>query len=284
MARFRPTVVVQRDAAWLIRSLYLGPFVPRTLLRLLRRRIVPVLPLPAGIELQFVHADDVGDAVVRLTTQQSRGSYNIAADVLDTRAVARLVGARPVEVKPRVVRRIVSVLSRARLVALTPGWYDVATKTPLMDTSKARGELGWAPTRSSTASAMELLDGLADGAVGTSAATGRNSHQSTGLRRTTQRAHDATLLLWSAAALARAAGIGRPGAPDAAVVAANLVFGTPMALERVRERRRDPVALVAPVAVAAAVLSTVRGGWAAVAATAVLQVVNTVEHRRGDAT
>jgi hypothetical protein len=54
VGRFRPTVVVQREAAWLIRSLYLGPLIPLGALRMLRRRRLPVLPLPAGIALQFV--------------------------------------------------------------------------------------------------------------------------------------------------------------------------------------------------------------------------------------
>ena len=150
VARFRPTVVVQREAAWLIRSLYLGPFVPRSALGLLRRRVLPVLPLPKGLALQFVHADDVGDAVVRMMQQRVSGSFNIAADALDAAAVAELVGAKPVGVSPRAVRAVVSALSALRLIALTPGWYDVATETPLMDTAKARDQLGWAPTHSST--------------------------------------------------------------------------------------------------------------------------------------
>nr|WP_235892362.1 NAD-dependent epimerase/dehydratase family protein [Mycolicibacterium hodleri] len=282
VARFRPTVVVQREAAWLIRSLYLGPFVPRALLKVLRRRVVPLLPLPAGIGLQFVHADDVGDAVMRLMRLRARGSYNVAADVLDTPDVAALVGARPIEVNPRVVRTVVSILSWARLVALTPGWYDVATNTPLMDTSKARHDLGWAPSKSSTESAMELLNGLADGAVGASAATGSMSNPQSSFRTVAQRVHDTSLLLWSAAALSRALGLRRGGASDALVVAANLAAGTPMALDRVRERRRDPVALLAPVAVAAAVASSLRGGWGAVAATAVLHVLNAFERGRPD--
>ena len=280
VARFRPTVVVQREAAWLIRSLYLGPFIPRTLLELLRDRRVPVLPLPAGIGLQFVHADDVGDAVIRLTTQRAEGSFNVASDALDTRAVAALVGARPVEVSPRLVRRLVSLLSGARLVAVTPGWFDVATNTPLMDTSKARNELGWEPTRSSTSSALELLDGLAEGAAGLSAATGRDDKSYTVIRERVQRAHDVSLLVWGAAALARALGVKHAWAPQAVAAATNLAAGTPMALDRVREGRRDPVALIAPVAVMAAVGTSLRGGWAPVAATAVLQALNTSERRR----
>lgn len=280
VARFRPTVVVQREAAWLIRSLYLGPFVPPALLKLLSRRLLPVLPLPAGMALQFVHADDVGDAVIRLIQRRARGSFNIAADILDSDAIAGLVGARRVDVNPRAARRVISALSRAGLVALTPGWYDVATNTPLMDTSKARGELGWAATRSSTTSARELIDGLAHGFVGTSAATGWKNASRKRCRCKTQRVHDATLLLWSAMALARATGIRRAGVADAVVIASNLASGTPMALDRVLERRRDPVALLAPAAVAAAVATSLLGGWAPVAATAVLHVLNAIEHHR----
>lgn len=282
VARFRPTVVVQRQAAWLIRSLYLGPFIPRAALELLRRRAVPVLPLPTGLGLQFVHADDVGDAVVRLIQHRARGSFNIAADVLDTPAVAALVGARPIDVSPPLVRMVVSALSRVRLVAVTPGWFDVATNTPLMDTTKARTELGWAPTRSSTDSALELLDGLADGASGMSAATGFGDESGETMRRTTQRVHDVSLLLWGVSALARAMGVRRAWVPQAAAAAANLASGTPMALDRIAQRRRDPVAILAPLTVLSAVVTGVRAGWTPVAATALLQLLNVAERRRSD--
>ena len=280
VARFRPTVVVQREAAWLMRSLYLGPFVPTVALELLRLRVLPILPLPRGIALQFVHADDVGDAVLRLMTQRARGSFNIAADVLDGRAIADLVGGRPGEVSPQAFRAVARALHALRVVALTPGWYDVAFNTPVMDTSKARDELGWVPVHSSRESALELIDGLADGATGTSAATGWNPERSNAFGVITSRAHDATLLLWSAAAISRALGVRRAGWPDAAVVGANLAAGTPMALDRLRERRRDTVALLAPVTVATAVISSLRGGWLPVVATTALQVLNLAERRR----
>jgi len=172
VARFRPTVVVQREAASEIRSLYVGPLVPRAAFTLLHRRLLPVLPLPHGLALQFVHADDVGDAAVRLMQRGARGSYNVAADPLEHADIAALVGARPVDVKPALMRRVVSTLHRLRAVAVTPGWYDVATRSPIMDTSKARDELGWRPVWSSTDAAHELIDGLAHGATGPSAAMG----------------------------------------------------------------------------------------------------------------
>ena len=280
VARFRPTVVVQREAAWLIRSLYLGRLVPRAAFGLLRRGAIRALPLPRGIALQFVHADDVGDAVIRMMQHRAHGSYNIAANVLDSTALAALVGARAVGVNPRMMRAVVSALSVSRVVALTPGWYDVATNSPVMDTSKARRELGWAPTRTSAESAIELLDGMADGAAGTSAAMGWNTEEKRMTSPTIQHVHDASLLAWSGLALARALGVGRAGVPDAAVVAVNLAAGTPMALDRLLERRRDPVALLAPLAVVTALATSLRGGWPPVVATTVLSLLAAAERRR----
>ena len=279
ISRFRPTVVVQREAASELRSVYVGPFVPRAAFQLLRRRLLPILPLPEGLALQFVHADDVGDAAVRLMQQRARGSFNVAADVLDQEGIAALVGARPVEVKPELVRRAVSALHGLRVVAVTPGWYDVATRSPLMDTSKARDELGWRPAYSSTEAAGELIDGLASGAVGPSAAMGWRAGEQTAAP-TIDRVHDATLALWCVLALAGASKPGRPGLLHGAVIAANLISGTPAALTRVRERRRDVVALFAPVAVGLSVLASVHGGRTAAATTAVLGALGVAERRR----
>ncbi|GAA2541744.1 hypothetical protein GCM10010210_10270 [Pseudonocardia hydrocarbonoxydans] len=172
VARIRPTLVVQRDAATEIRTLFLGPLVPRPALALLRNGALPVLPLPAGLELQFVHADDVGDAVVRIMDRRAVGSFNLAADALDVDELAALLGARAVPVPPGSVRAAVVALHAAHAVPVSPGWYDVAMNTPVMDTSRARDELGWVPRWSSTRGALELLDGLAGGAVGPTAAMG----------------------------------------------------------------------------------------------------------------
>lgn len=287
VARFRPTVVVQREAAQEIRSLYMGPLVPRAAFGVLRRRRVPVLPLPKGLSLQFVHADDVGDAVHRLMRSRSRGAFNVAADILDSAALAGLVGARPVPVNPGLMRGIIRSLNAFRVVAVTGGWYLVATNSPLMDTSKVRRELGWEPKWSSTDSARELIDGLAEGVVGSSAAMGLASEPDSAdvaaPRSRLDSVHDASLLLWASLAAARATGHGRTGLLDAVVIATNVVSGTPMALERLAQRRTDAVALTAPVAVGAALVAARRGGRAAVATTALLGLLAVAERRRNGA-
>ena len=213
---------------------------------------------------------------------RATGSFNLAADILDARALAGLVGGRPLTVSPRLMRGIVTALHAIRAVAVTPGWYDVAMNSPTMDTSCARSELGWHPTRSSTESAIELIDGLASGSVGCSAAMGATEDDRTDFRRAADQIHDGSLLLWSTATALRAVGVGRAGVIDAAFVVANLVAGTPAALARLRTRRRDPVALLAPIAVVAAVASTIRGGWPSVAAVAILNLFAESERRRTD--
>ncbi len=65
--------------------------------------------------------------------------------------------------------------------------------------------------------------------------------------------HDLSVGAWLALL---AAGARRPAL---AAMVVNLVSGTPLALARVRERRRDAVALGAPPLVGLAVLATVRG-------------------------
>jgi UDP-glucose 4-epimerase len=84
--------------------------------------------------------------------------------------------------------------------------------------------------------------------------------------------HDVSLAAWALLAAARAAGRHRAGAVDAAVVGINLLTGSPAALHRVRRRRRDPVALLAPAAVLVAVVATAgpRQRWAPIASVAVL--------------
>lgn len=72
--------------------------------------------------------------------------------------------------------------------------------------------------------------------------------------------HDVSLAAWAVLSGARAAGRHRPGAVDILVVGLNLAAGAPAALSRVRERRRDPVAVLAPVAVGGAVVATARPG------------------------
>jgi UDP-glucose 4-epimerase len=157
--RLRPGLIFKREAGPEIRRLFGGPLVPASLLQPGR---VPILPLPDGLVVQAVHGDDVAEAYrLAALSPDARGAYNIAADpVLDPATLASFFRARRVRVPARAVRLLADVAWRARLQPTPPGWVDMGLGVPLLDTRRAREELGWAPRRSSTEALRELLEGM----------------------------------------------------------------------------------------------------------------------------
>jgi nucleoside-diphosphate-sugar epimerase len=61
-------------------------------------------------------------------------------------------------------RRVAGASWRLHLQPTEPGWLDMARAVPVMDTARARRELGWEPTRGADEALLELLDGIRDGA------------------------------------------------------------------------------------------------------------------------
>ncbi len=163
VVRLRPGLVFQRNAATEIRRLFAGPFLPRSLVD---RRLIPVVPDVPGLVLQAVHADDLADAYRRtIVDPRARGAYNIAAEpVLDPGELARLLGARPVPFSAPLLRRLAALAFVLRLWPTEPGWLDLALGVPVMDTTRAREELGWSAEKSAGGALLELLEGIRDGA------------------------------------------------------------------------------------------------------------------------
>jgi UDP-glucose 4-epimerase len=161
VVRLRPALIFKRQAASGIRRLFAGPLLPSPLVR---RRLIPVVPKLARLRFQAVHSLDVGDAYRRAVTREVRGAFNVAAEpVLDPDELGRLLGARPVPVPARLLRGAAAVTWRLRLQPTPPGWVDMALAVPLMDTTRARHELGWHPQFTAGDALLELLDGLRNG-------------------------------------------------------------------------------------------------------------------------
>ncbi len=162
VVRLRPGLIFKRNAASGIHRLFLGPLVPG---RLLRPSLLPAVPRTDRLVFQAVHTADVAEAYRLALHADVRGAFNIAADpVLDGDELARIVGAKAVPVPPAVLRAAADLSWRARLQPTPPGWVDLAFSVPVLNTGRARRELGWAPRHTSAEALLDLLGGFADAA------------------------------------------------------------------------------------------------------------------------
>ena len=158
VVRLRPGLIFKGEAASGIRRLFAGPLLPTPLLR---RRLIPIVPAMERLRFQGVHSFDVGEAYRLAVVRDVRGAFNVAADpVLDPAELGRLLEARPVPVAPRVLRTVVDASWRLRLQPTPPGWLDLALGVPLMDSTRAREELGWTPKRTAGEALLELIDAM----------------------------------------------------------------------------------------------------------------------------
>jgi nucleoside-diphosphate-sugar epimerase len=163
VARLRPGITFMREAGSEVKRLFLGPLVPA---KLLRPGLIPLVPHVRGLRFQAVHSHDVGEAYRLATVAGARGAFNIAADpVLDTRLLAKLLGAKLVPIPARLIRFAIAVTWHLRLQPTPPGWVDMALASPVMDTRRARTELGWEPRHSAADAVLEILQGLSERAA-----------------------------------------------------------------------------------------------------------------------
>ena len=172
VVRMRPGLIFKREAASGIRRLFVGRLLPPQLLRPSR---IPLVPRTERLVFQAVHTDDVAEAYRLAIVGDARGAFNIAADpVLDPDELGRILGAKPVPVPAQALRVFADLSWRAHAQPTPPGWVDLAVGVPVLDTARARTELGWQPTRTSGEALRELLEGLADKAYGPTPALARD--------------------------------------------------------------------------------------------------------------
>jgi nucleoside-diphosphate-sugar epimerase len=161
LVRLRPGFIFKREAASGQRRLAVGPLLPN---RLVRSGLVPFVPDLPGLRFQALHSLDAAQAYWLAINRPVRGAFNIAADpVLDARTLGELLDARPVKIPAGLLRMAVAAAWRLHLVPASPALVDLALSLPVMDTTRARSELGWNPVHSSLDAVRELLVGLREG-------------------------------------------------------------------------------------------------------------------------
>ena len=154
--RMRPGIVGQRSAGSSLLRYGIPAAVPAALLGHL-----PILPLDRRLAIPMVHADDVADAIVRSLIARAPGAFNLCADPpLTTEHIAAALAARPVHVPAALIRAAMSLTWQARMQQVDPGWLDLGYAVPLMDTTRASQELGWAPRNEAISVLDETISGM----------------------------------------------------------------------------------------------------------------------------
>ena len=144
VVRMRPGLVFKKEAAEGIRRLFAGPFFPSMLAN---PALINIVPDIENLRSQVVHSYDVGEAFrLGIVNEDARGPFNLAAEpVLDAGEIGRILNARPVPMSAGLARAGAGLSWALRLQPVPPGWLDLSRNVPIMDTSKARTELGWTP-------------------------------------------------------------------------------------------------------------------------------------------
>jgi UDP-glucose 4-epimerase len=121
----------------------------------------PVVPDP-GFPLQLVHHDDVAEAIALAATAPAPpGAYNIAGDGLVTVSqMAKALGGRPVRVPAVAASAASAAISRVPFVPSMLEWLHSARTSVVMDTTKARTQLGWRPVYSSSETLAALASAV----------------------------------------------------------------------------------------------------------------------------
>jgi hypothetical protein len=130
------------------KDLLRGPLAPlaRLLARQAGRLPVPVPVLVAALPVQ-VREHDMGQALLRCVVAAGPpGAYNIAADGIVTGAdIARELGLLPLPVPVGMVQSAARRISDLPFLPPVAQWVEAASHPAIMDTTRAKQELGWVP-------------------------------------------------------------------------------------------------------------------------------------------
>ncbi len=144
----RPPVVLGPNAVG-AKALLPGPLGPlgRPLQTRLRRSPLPLPVVVPDIPIQFIHEDDVGDALLQcIVGAGPSGAYNIAGDgVLSAVDVVRELGFWPLPLPGRPARALARRLAQLPYLPSFAQWVEAISQPAIMDTTRARTQLGWTP-------------------------------------------------------------------------------------------------------------------------------------------
>ncbi|WP_037671284.1 SDR family oxidoreductase [Streptomyces griseus] len=161
VVRMRPAFLFKRESASEQRRIFGGRFLPGPLARPEMLRFLPDVP---GLRVQALHTDDAAEAYRLAVTTEVRGAFNLAAEpTVDAELLGEMFGARPVRVPRTAARSAIAAAWGLHMLPASPHLFDAVLRLPMMDTARARAELGWHPRHTATEVLEEFLLGMQRG-------------------------------------------------------------------------------------------------------------------------
>ena len=158
----RPSIVLGPDTVG-GKDLLRWPLAPlaRRLAGRTGRLPLPVPVLVPTLPVQFVHEDDVGQALLLCVVAAGPpGAYNIAADgILTGTDIARELGMLPLAVPAGPVQAAARAIAALPFLPSVAQWVEAASHPAIMDTTRAKQELGWAPRFTALEALRDSLHG-----------------------------------------------------------------------------------------------------------------------------
>ncbi len=144
----RPSIVLGPHTVG-AKGLLPGPLAPlaRALARQAGRLRLPVPVLAPALPVQFVHEEDMGRALLQCVVAAGPpGAYNIAADgIVTVTDIARELGMLPLPLPAGPAQFAARAIAALPFLPPVAGWVEAASHPAIMDTTRAKQELGWAP-------------------------------------------------------------------------------------------------------------------------------------------
>lgn len=163
----RPSIVLGPHAVG-AKSLPRGPLgaLARAPVRWAGR--VPFPVLAPELPVQLVHEEDVGQALLLCVIAAGPpGAYNIAADgVITASDVARELGMHPLPISGRLAQTAARGVAALPFLPPVAQWVEAASHPAIMDTTRAKTELGWVPRFSAVQTLHDTLRPYRQRAIG----------------------------------------------------------------------------------------------------------------------
>jgi nucleoside-diphosphate-sugar epimerase len=155
----RPPIVLGPDAVGAKAQLSPGLVQVLQLVHSGIRRLGIVPAVVPDLPVQLIHQDDVAEALrLCVVAAGPPGAYNVAADdVVNGVDVLRELGFLPLAIPGKPVAAVARAISTLPFLPSGMQWVEALSHPAIMDTAKARTELGWSPKHSAIESLRATL-------------------------------------------------------------------------------------------------------------------------------